>query len=661
MHSLVQPNAWVVLRLPNESLKILQVAPNTIISLPKYGTFPSNLLIGRPYYKTYELLDRLPGHKDSSLRIVTASELHADTIAEENAATKSSQNANAGNDHDESIPLGGDGVEYQLVGPNNEVIMRSNRETIDSSAHQTLTMAEIEALKREGTDAGKDLIAKLMASHLGIDQKTAFSLAKYKLLKTKKYLRRFTVLPVDVPMLTRWIAEEKDTGKILELREEMLALVGSWANVHFASELPTQPNVAGGRWLVVDETGGLLVAALAERMDILHPVSPDDTISAEGEEAETPHYNDQPLATSNTLTLIHANAQPNISLLKYFSYDPTTASPPTRTPHPLSTHLHTLSWLQLISPSLDTTYSTSIPLLTPDELSSLKSGKRGTYYRKLRRHTRVKNIVSSTQAGNFDGLVVASHMDPVSILRHTIPLLRGGAQVSIYSPTIEPLVALADVYSTSRRTAFIQAPPESFLALLQDTGPNSTSIRTSIPSADSNATTNSTPDQPLAPPPNPDTWPGSPDFPLNPTLLLSTSVQSCRLRPWQVLPGRTHPSMTGKGGAEGYLFTATRVVPARGRVEARGKFGKKRVELEGAGRVGGVGEGQGADGKNGEAIKREVDVGEIGKRDGEPMVKRQKSVSPALREEVEERLISDEETRGDEISREYQPTFKLTQ
>ncbi|CAL3966799.1 unnamed protein product [Diplocarpon coronariae] len=645
MHSLVQPNAWVVLRLPNESLKILQVAPNTITSLPKIGTFPSNLLIGRPYYKTYELLDRLPGHKDSSLRIVAAAELHADTIAEENAAANPSLSANGGNDNEDGIPLGGDGVEYQLVGPDNEVIMRSNRETIDSSAHQTLTMAEIETLKREGTGAGKDLIAKLMASHLGIDQKTAFSLAKYKLLKTKKYLRRFTVLPVDVPTLTRWIAEEKDTGKILELREEMLALAGSWANVHFSSALPTQPDLAGGRWLVVDETGGLLVAALAERMGILYPLSPDDAMSIqEAEETETPQHNDRPLATSSTLTLVHANAQPNVSLLKYFSYDPTTASPATPTPHPLSTHLHTLSWLQLVSPSLDTTYSTAIPLLTSEELSSLKSGKRGTYYRKLRRHTRVKNIVTSTRAGNFDGLVVASHMDPVSILRHTIPLLRGGAQVSIYSPTIEPLVALADVYSTSRRTAFIQAPPQSFLALLPDPGPNSTPVTSSVPAADPNPTTSPPLEQPPAR--NPDTWPGSPDFPLNPTLLLSTSVQSCRLRPWQVLPGRTHPSMTGKGGAEGYLFTATRVVPARGRVEARGKFVKRRVELQGAARAGAPREGRGADGKNGEAVKRAADGDEIGSGDGEPTVKRQKNVSPpALGKGIEETITGRDERR----------------
>jgi len=64
---------------------------------------------------------------------------------------------------------------------------------------------------------------------------------------------------------------------------------------------------------------------------------------------------------------------------------------------------------------------------------------------------------------------------------------------------------------------------------------------------------------------------------LNPTLLLNTAVQSARVREWQVLPGRTHPVMTGRGGAEGYLFTGVRVVPAVGRVEARGKFARRKI------------------------------------------------------------------------------------
>jgi tRNA (adenine-N(1)-)-methyltransferase non-catalytic subunit len=428
-------------------------------------------------------------------------------------------------------------VEFQLVGENGEVIMRSNRETIDDSARQTLTMAEIETLKREGTGAGKDLIAKLMLSHTGLDQKTAFSLAKYKLLKTKKYLRRFTVLPLDVAMLTHWMIEQKDASKILEIRDELLGLIMAWSNVHFSEDSISLPPSGGGRWLVVDETGGLLIAAMAERMGILYP---EDKSTPPKETDQSSH---QPFATSNTLTMIHTNAQPNLSLLSYFDYHPNSPTSPSSTSHPLATHLLPLSWLQLIHPSQDTTYSNPIDVKSSAELSAIGSGKRGTYFRKLKRYTRAKHIVDTTLAGGFDGLVVASSMDPINILQHTIPLLRGGATITIYSATIEPLVSLADLYSTSRRTAFIQSPPAELEGLSQDEIAR---------------------------------WPGNEDFPLNPTLLLGVSLQTARVKEWQVLPGRTHPLMTGRGGAEGYLLTGTRVIPAAGRVEARGKFLKRR-------------------------------------------------------------------------------------
>jgi hypothetical protein len=45
---------------------------------------------------------------------------------------------------------GGDGVEYELVGEGGEVLMRTNRDTIDDPGRQGMSMDEIEALKRKG-------------------------------------------------------------------------------------------------------------------------------------------------------------------------------------------------------------------------------------------------------------------------------------------------------------------------------------------------------------------------------------------------------------------------------------------------------------------------------------------------------------------------------
>ena len=523
---------------------------------------------------TYELLDKQNGESHGGLRIVPASEIHADTIAEEETAANSPP---------DDIVTGGDGVDFDLVGENGELMMRSNKDIVDDSSRQTLTMEEIEALKRDSTDSGKDLIAKLMSSHTGLDQKTAFSLAKYKLLKTKKYLRRFTILPVDVSMLTQWLIEDKDPSRIMEMREEMLALAGCWGNVHFNEDAhpSSDANTSSGRYLVVDEVGGLLVATMAERMGILHPEDDHEEFSEINiSEDAAPKTQSNGLshtssrhpgsdfetgfASTNTITLIHSNAQPNLSLLKYFSFFPD--APPTIPAHPLHTHLKTISWLQLLSPEDDSTYSTPPSNATTEQITSWKSGKRSAYYRKRRRYARVRAIVDETRAGGFDGLIVASYMDPTGIMKACVPLLRGGAQIAIYSPTVEPLTQLADVYSMSRRTAFISSLPVE----LRNSSDAETGDKGKI---------------------DPSTWQGNEDFPLNPTLLLGVTVHTSKVRKWQVLPGRTHPLMTGRGGAEGYLFTAVRVIPAEGKVSARGKFSTKKRKVEGAGRGEVKGEG----------------------------------------------------------------------
>ncbi|KAI0143280.1 adenine-N(1)--methyltransferase non-catalytic subunit trm6 [Pestalotiopsis sp. NC0098] len=601
MHSLVQPDAWVALKLPNGTLRVLQVAPNTTISLGKYGSFPSNLIIQRPYHLTYELQAKLESENFHRLRIVPALELYADILSSRDASNSpdSPTPGAEGDDDDDDAELPA-GAEYTLVDASSGAVVAKSDETAVlndvASATQTLTMEEIEVLKKDGTGAGQDIIAKLMLSHTAIDQKTEYSLAKYKLLKTKKYIRRFTVLPMDVPLFDHWLLEERDSTKILEMREEMIGLLGCWGNVHWGgesnpaeeeeqkteetSDKTKEIDNTEGRYLVVDDTGGLLVAAMAERLGILYPAEKkgsleeyleankthqqrregqnrtkasknDDVTEAPKQEEDAEKYPSGPgkrgddlsvpYARSNTLTLVHANSQPNLSLLKYYDFDIT--NPSQTLDHPLARNLMALSWLQLLEPTADTTYMAEPPAVSPDELKTWKTNRRANYHRKRRRWARVRHVVDTTRAGSFSGLVVASTMDPISIMKHAVPLLAGGAPIAIYSQTIEPLTKLADCYSIARRGAWISDPPEE----VADKTPEEL-----------------------------EHWEGTEEFPLNPTLVLGAALQTSRIRKWQVLPGRTHPLMTSRGGAEGYVFTAWRVKPAEGKVEARGKGARNK-------------------------------------------------------------------------------------
>jgi tRNA (adenine-N(1)-)-methyltransferase non-catalytic subunit len=590
------------------------------ISLGKYGSFPTNLIIDRPYHLTYELQDRNPNESYNRLRIVPAAELYSDILSS-GAPSTTSEAVTPTPDADGAENAPPTGVEYSLVDSDSgAVVATTDRAEIDASARQTLTLEEIEAMKKDGTDAGRDLIAKLMLSHTAIEQKTEYSLAKYKLLKTRKYIRRFSVLPLDVPMLNYWTLEEKDASKIMDMREEMVALLGCWANVHFGGTDPCEAPLmstkeqvgedtdmeepeptqtsAPGRWLVVDDTGGLLVAAMAERMGILYP----ETDKLNKEQRETKSHNPRqgdslggtqpavnkdgepvqpvlhedgdeeakrkigeathakpsqvihkhrkddmlvPYAYANTITHIHPNAQPNLSYLRYYDFDITS---PTHTPHhPLNRHLMTLSWLQLLEPELDGTYNSPPPTATPEEIYSWKTNRRSAFHRKRKRWVKTRYIIDTTRKGEFSGLVVASTMDPISIMRHAVPLLAGGAPIAIYSQSIEALTELADCYSLGRRAAWALNLPEALAGKSAE---------------------------------EQEQWAGNEDFPLNPALVLGASIQTSRVRKWQVLPGRTHPLMSGRGGAEGYIFTAWRVKPAEGKVEARGNLRSRKRKVD---------------------------------------------------------------------------------
>ncbi|KAL4882245.1 Gcd10p family-domain-containing protein [Aspergillus karnatakaensis] len=534
MHSSIRPNQVVILRLPSETTKIQKVVPNTLINCGKFGSFPANQIIGRPFYLTYEILETPGDSQSTRLRIVPAAELHAESLIAEGEG-------------DEELEVNGEGLPT-----------RTNQNIVDDASTQTLTLAEIEALKKESTGAGKDIIAKILESHKTLDQKTAFSLAKYTLRKQKKYMRRFTVFPMNVSALTNFMLENKDSAlKSMELRDELIGLVGCWGNVHHGGNASLEETLSkpNGRYLVVDETGGLVVAAMAERMGLLYPdeeeeeeepEATEDNGTEETTEKTQPRTRrpDQMSATSNTITLIHANKQPNTSLLKNFGFD---QGVPDES-HPLYTNLKSISWLQLLDPEADPIYAQE-PAVIPDvELATLKTNKRSAYHRKRTRWARAQSVVNEVRAGGYDGLVVVTLMDPESVLKHTVPLLRGSASVVVYSPTVEPLTELADLYSTGRKTAYINRKRD-----LEEQGEEK--------GADGEFAELSK------------------NFPLNPTLLLAPTLETVRARPWQVLPGRSHPMMSGRGGSEGYVFHAVRVIPTTEFIQAAGNPGRKRRKV----------------------------------------------------------------------------------
>jgi tRNA (adenine-N(1)-)-methyltransferase non-catalytic subunit len=515
---------------------------------------------------TYELSN--DSEEDGySLRVVPAAELHAEALISDGSGEADGmiEEADAGNTEQQQQPI------------------RSNRDINDDGSAQTLTWEEIEELKQNATGAGKEIIDKLLESHSTIDKKTAFSLAKYKLRKEKKYLKRFTIVPLDVNILTEYMLEQKEASRIMELRHESIGLLGCWGNVHHSGNLrDIDPS---GRYLVVDDTGGLVVAAMAERMGILYATGEDEedeeinnesAVDGKTEEATTTtapgqankkqtsgaqgakpqnqqRTRKQPMtAKQNTITIVHPHSQPNLSLLKYFGYE---VEEPDET-HPLFDHLKMATWLQVLDPEADNIYFEKPEEVDDATLKTYKPRQRGTYHRKHARWARVRAVVDEVREGGYDGLIVASVMDPDSVLKHLVPLLNGGAPIVVYSPSVELLTNLMDQYSTARRTAYIYKKADLEKERRSFDPENMDVDQPSIESQLSS------------------------EFPLDPTLVLAPMLQTTRVREWQVLPGRTHPLMTGRGGAEGYIFHGIRAIPQSQHVQARGISSRKKRKLD---------------------------------------------------------------------------------
>lgn len=125
----------------------------------------------------------------------------------------------------------------------------TNQTIFDSNTSQRLSQAEIHELR----DSGKCVVTELIQNSASFDQKNSFSKVKYIQRKQKKFSRWIRVLDVNSRTLSNHMIE-REPSKILDLRLDTLGQVLNLANVQF-----------GGKYLLMDDTKGLLMGAVIER------------------------------------------------------------------------------------------------------------------------------------------------------------------------------------------------------------------------------------------------------------------------------------------------------------------------------------------------------------------------------------------------------------
>lgn len=104
------------------------------------------------------------------------------------------------------------------------------------------------------TQLQQEIVNKLKESHATFDKKTAYSQAKYLQKKGKKFHKVFTPIKPTAYSVNEYFYV-KNPSKIRDIRMDTLSQLLSYSNVH-----------SGCKLLVVDDTQGMIVSALAERM-----------------------------------------------------------------------------------------------------------------------------------------------------------------------------------------------------------------------------------------------------------------------------------------------------------------------------------------------------------------------------------------------------------
>ncbi|KAI7903554.1 Gcd10p family-domain-containing protein [Cokeromyces recurvatus] len=211
-NDLIQPHQFIIIEMPSGNSKIINLKPNTMISLGKFGNFQSDNLIGKPYGLSYEIM----GNKGE---IKPVGHVSKNTSIEETDA-------------------------------NNQTI-------IDDTSVQKLSHEEVLKLKEMGLRGELDteeIIKKMVDSHAEFSKKTEYSKAKYIERKKKKFMKVFTPVRPTLNTISNYFFS-KNPEKIKHIRIDTLSILLSMANVH-----------ANAKLLVVDDTQGLIVASCLERM-----------------------------------------------------------------------------------------------------------------------------------------------------------------------------------------------------------------------------------------------------------------------------------------------------------------------------------------------------------------------------------------------------------
>ncbi|KAL4399141.1 tRNA (adenine(58)-N(1))-methyltransferase non-catalytic subunit Trm6 [Malassezia pachydermatis] len=325
------------LRLPSGMVKQVTLERGKTVSIGKFGSFQADEIIGRPFGPTYEI------KQDGSLEVMNQDV--AEALVESEA---------------------------------------TNENIFDDGESQSLSYEDIKALKESGA-SGREIIQKQLEGNKSYELRTAYSQEKIMKRKESKHLKFFTPLPPDLFTVATYNFE-RSPEKVRGMRADALAQCLSFSNIQ-----------AGGKYLVVDNIGGLLVGAVLERM-----------------------------GGSGSVHLIHdADSPPALELMPHYNLTESHVQGVLRTMHWAATESR---W--------------TLPSHMAEELARVYATEREKN-RARKKRAGIEDFLATRQQffdGEFDSLIIASPYESYSMIHRLLPYLAGSANVVVHSPHLQPLV-----------------------------------------------------------------------------------------------------------------------------------------------------------------------------------------------------------------------------
>ncbi|CAI4050122.1 tRNA 1-methyladenosine methyltransferase subunit GCD10 SKDI_14G2610 [Saccharomyces kudriavzevii IFO 1802] len=396
----------VIVRLPSKNHKIVELKPNTSISLGKFGAFEVNDIIGYPFGLTFEIYydneevsaDEKKDSKPKNKIPIGKVRLLSQGVNDENNDKEDCLSETTLSIKEKSVSVELSSIDSSAT--------NQNLVNMGSKA-QELTIEEIEKMKQESLSS-KEIIDKIIKSHKSFHNKTVYSQEKYLNRKKQKFAKYFTVEYLSSSNLLQFLIDKGDIQRVLDMSQESMGMLLNLANIQ-----------SGGSYLCMDETGGLLVYFLLERM-----FGGDNESKSKGK-----------------VVVIHENEHANLDLLKFANYSEKF----------IKEHVHTISLLDFFEPpTLDEIQERFTPL-PKEEARALKGGKKNSYYRRLRWYNTQLQILELTGTFLYDGLVVATTLHLPSVVPKLAERVHGSRPIVCYGQFKETLLELAHtLYSDLR-------------------------------------------------------------------------------------------------------------------------------------------------------------------------------------------------------------------